>query len=85
MNNWDIIDILKIKKQANYAYYGGQIMINLEFSESTYREYIKNRKHPSNTRIRPDDVSLLDVLIEEQKRMSKTEEGKRLFDRIAAL
>jgi cytidylate kinase len=60
-------------------------VINLEFNEKAYREYVENRKYPSNTRIRPDDVSLLDVLIEEQERMSKTEEGKQLFERIAAL
>jgi hypothetical protein len=60
-------------------------MINLEFNESAYQKYLKNRRYPSDTRIRPDDVSLFDILIEEQKRMSKTEEGKRLFERIAAL
>jgi hypothetical protein len=60
-------------------------MINLEFNESAYQKYLKNRRCPSDTRIRPDGVSLFDVLIEEQKRMSETEEGKRLFERIAAL
>jgi hypothetical protein len=60
-------------------------MINLEFDEKAHREYLENREYPSNTRIRPEGVSLLDVLIEEQERMSETEEGKRLFDRIAAL
>jgi hypothetical protein len=60
-------------------------VINLEFSEKAYQEYIESREYPSNTHIRPEGVSLLDVLIEEQERMSKTEEGKRLFERIAAL
>jgi hypothetical protein len=60
-------------------------VIGLEFDEKAYQEYLKNREYPSNTRVRPEGVSLLDVLTEEQERMSKTEEGKRLFERIAAL
>jgi hypothetical protein len=60
-------------------------MIKLEFNEKAYQEYVKKQEYPSNTRIRPEDVSLLDVLIEEQQRMSNTEEGRLLFERIAAL
>jgi hypothetical protein len=60
-------------------------MIKLEFDEKAYQEFIKKPEYPSNTRIRPEGVSLLDVLIEEQERMCNTEEGKRLFERIAAL
>jgi hypothetical protein len=60
-------------------------MAKLEFNEEEYKEYLKNRNYPSNTRIRPENVSLLDVLIEEQKRMNDTEEGKRLFEYIANL
>jgi hypothetical protein len=60
-------------------------MINIEFNEKAYQEYVGKREYPSDTRIRPEDVSLLDVLIEEQERMSKTDEGKRLFEHIAAL
>jgi hypothetical protein len=59
--------------------------MNIEFNEKAYQEYVKSREYPSNTRIRPEGVSLMDVLIEEQERMYKTEEGKRLFERIAAL
>jgi hypothetical protein len=59
--------------------------VNIKFDEKAYQEYVGSREYPSNTRIRPEGVSLLDVLIEEQERMSKTEEGKRLFERIAAL
>jgi hypothetical protein len=62
----------------------GSVMINLKFDEKVYEEYIKKQNYPSNARIRPEGVSLLDVLIEEQERMSKTDEGKRLFERIAA-
>jgi hypothetical protein len=60
-------------------------VINLEFDENAYQECINDREYPQNTRIRPEGVSLLDVLIEEQEKLSKTEEGKRLFERIAAL
>jgi hypothetical protein len=60
-------------------------MINLEFSESAYREYIKNRKYPSDTRIRPDNVSFMDAVIEGQKIMESTEEGRNVLERIAAL
>jgi hypothetical protein len=56
-----------------------------EFNEKEYQEYQAKREHPSNIRIRPENVSLMDVLIEEQKKMSETEEGKRLFELIAAL
>jgi hypothetical protein len=61
------------------------IVINFEFDEKTYQEFLEKREYPSNTRIRPEGVSLLDVLITEQERMLETEEGKRLFDFIGAL
>jgi hypothetical protein len=60
-------------------------VINLEFNEKAYLEYIKNRKFPSNTRIRPDGMSFLDALIEGQKIMESTEEGRNLLERIARL
>jgi hypothetical protein len=59
--------------------------MTIEFNKKAYQDYLAKQEYPSNTRIRPEGVSLLDVLIEEQKRMSETEEGKRLFERIAAL
>jgi hypothetical protein len=63
----------------------GHSVIKLEFDEKAYQEYLTKRDYPSNTRIRPKGVSLMDVLLEEQERMNETEEGKRLFDLIAAL
>jgi hypothetical protein len=60
-------------------------MIKLEFDEKAYRDCLSKQEYPSNTRIRPEGVPLMDVLVEEQERMIKTEEGKRLFERIAAL
>jgi hypothetical protein len=60
-------------------------MINLEFNEKAFQEYLAKQEGPSNTRIRPVDVSFMDALIEEQERMSQTKEGKRLFELIAAL
>jgi hypothetical protein len=60
-------------------------MIKLEFDEKAYQHYLTKQEYPLNTRIRPESVPLMDVLIEEQERMIKTEEGKRLFERIAAL
>jgi hypothetical protein len=60
-------------------------MIKLEFDEKAYQNYLSKQEYPSNTRIRQESVPLMDVLIEEQERMIKTEEGKRLFERIAAL
>jgi hypothetical protein len=59
--------------------------MELEFNEKAYQEYLTKREYPSSARIRPEGVSLMDVLIEEQERMSKTEEGKRLIELIAAL
>jgi hypothetical protein len=60
-------------------------MAKLEVNEKARQENVKIPEHPLNTRIRPENVSLLDVLIEEQQRMSKTEEGRQLFEYIANL
>jgi hypothetical protein len=59
--------------------------MKLEFDEKAWQEYLAKREYPSNARIRPEGVSLMDVLIEEQERMNKTGEGKRLIELIAAL
>jgi hypothetical protein len=50
--------------------------MNLEFNEKAYQEYLNKREYPSNTRMRPDDMSFMDVIIEGQKIMESTEEGK---------
>jgi hypothetical protein len=54
-------------------------MINLEFDENAYQEFLKKREHPSNSRNRPEDVSFMDFLIEEQKIMDPTPDGQRLL------
>jgi hypothetical protein len=76
MNCW-----LTVRKGLEAA--GG--IMKLEFDEKAYQDYLSKQEYPSNTRMRAEGVSLLDVLIEEQERMIKTEEGKRLFETIAAL
>jgi hypothetical protein len=58
--------------------------MKIEFDEKAYQEYLAKQEYPSNARIRAEGVSLMDVLIEEQGEMSKTEEGKRLIELIAA-
>jgi hypothetical protein len=60
-------------------------MAKLEVNEKAHQENVKIPEYPLNTRIRLENVSLLDVLIEEQQRMNKTEEGKQLFEYIANL
>jgi hypothetical protein len=60
-------------------------MINLEFDEKVYQEYISKREYPSNTRIRPDNVSFMDVIIEGQKIMESTDEGKKALEYISRL
>jgi hypothetical protein len=57
-------------------------MINLKFDEKAYQEYLAKREYPSNTRIRPDGMSFMDVIIEGQKIMESTEEGKITLDYI---
>jgi hypothetical protein len=60
-------------------------MTKLEFNEKAYQEYLTKQEYPSNTRIRPDDVSFMDVLIEGQKIMESTEEGKKALETIRHL
>jgi hypothetical protein len=60
-------------------------MINLEFNEKAYQDYLARREYPSNTRIRPDDVSFMDAVIEGQKIMESTEEGKETLEYISRL
>jgi hypothetical protein len=60
-------------------------MINLEFNEKAYQEYIENREYPSNTRIRPEGMSFMDAVIEGQKIMESTEEGRNVLEHIARL
>jgi hypothetical protein len=59
--------------------------MNLEFNEKAYQEYINKREYPSNTRIRPEGVSFMDVVIEGQKIMESTEEGKKALEYISRL
>jgi hypothetical protein len=44
-------------------------MINFEFNEKAYQKYL------SNTRIRPEGMSFIGVVIEGQKIMESTKEG----------
>ncbi|GHV78076.1 hypothetical protein AGMMS49942_28970 [Spirochaetia bacterium] len=60
-------------------------MINLEFDEYTYQEFLKKREYPSNSRNRPDNVSFMDFLIEEQRIMDPTPDGQRLLALIREL
>jgi hypothetical protein len=60
-------------------------MINLEFDEKAYREYIENREYPSNTRIRPEGMSFMDAVIEGREIMESTEEGRAVLEHIAHL
>jgi hypothetical protein len=60
--------------------------MNLTFDEKAYQDYLKNRKYPSNTpRIRPEGTSFMDAVIEGQKIMESTEEGRRVLEYIGRL
>jgi hypothetical protein len=59
--------------------------MNLEFNENTYQEYIRNREYPSNTRIRPDTMSFMDVIIKGQELMESTEEGQKTLEYMSLL
>ncbi|MDR1179157.1 MAG: hypothetical protein LBK44_01525 [Spirochaetales bacterium] len=59
--------------------------MKLEFKEKAYQEYLMKREYPSNTRIRPEDVSLMDVLIEGREIMEATAEGKEVLKYISRL
>jgi hypothetical protein len=59
--------------------------MNIEFDEKAYQEYIKNREYPSNTRLRPEGLSFMDAVIEGQKIMESTEEGRKTLEYISRL
>jgi hypothetical protein len=60
-------------------------MINFEYDEKTYQEFLKNRKFPTNSRIRPDNVSFMDAILEGQRIMESTDEGKKALEIIGRL
>jgi hypothetical protein len=60
-------------------------MINLKFDEKAYQEYIRERDCPSNTRVRPEGVSFMDVITEGQKIMESTPEGKEILEYISRI
>jgi hypothetical protein len=60
-------------------------MINLEFDEKAYQDYLSKQEYPSNTRIRPEGVSFMDAIIEGQKIMESTVEGKEVLEYINRL
>jgi hypothetical protein len=59
--------------------------MNIEFNEKAYQEYVKSREYPSNTRIRPEGMSFMDAVIEGQKIMESTEEGRKTLEYISGL
>jgi hypothetical protein len=61
-------------------------MVNLTFSEETYNKFIEDKKNINitNSRLRPDDVPLIDVLLEEQEKFIQTPEGKQFMNFIAS-
>jgi hypothetical protein len=62
-----------------------QGMIKLEFNEKAYQEYVKKQEYPSNARVRPEDMSFIDAVIEGQKIMESTEEGRKILEHISRL
>jgi hypothetical protein len=59
--------------------------MNLEFNEKAYQDYISKREYPSNTRLRPEGMDFMDVLLEGRKIMESTEEGKKALEYICHL
>jgi hypothetical protein len=54
--------------------------MNLEFNEKAYQDYLAKREYPSNTRIRPEGMSFIDAVIEGEKIMESTAEGKSTLE-----
>jgi hypothetical protein len=59
--------------------------MNIEFNEKAYQDYVNSREYPSNTRIRPEGMDFMDTVIEGQKIMESTEEGKKTLEYISHL
>jgi hypothetical protein len=59
--------------------------MNIEFNEKAYQEYVNKQEYPSNTRIRPEGMSFMDAVIEGQKIMESTEEGKKTLEYIGRI
>jgi hypothetical protein len=59
--------------------------MTLELDEKAYQDYLEKREYPSNTRIRPKDMSFMDAVIEGQKIMESTEEGQETLAYISHL
>jgi hypothetical protein len=60
-------------------------MVNLEFDKKAYQDYLSKREYPSNTRIRPESMSFIDVIIDGQKIMESTPKGKETLEYINRL
>ncbi|MDR0744687.1 MAG: hypothetical protein LBE97_01905 [Holosporales bacterium] len=59
--------------------------MDIEFNEKAYQDYLTKREYPSNTRIRPEGMSFMDAVIEGQKIMELTEEGKKTLEYISRI
>ena len=57
--------------------------MNIELNEKAYQSYLAKREYPSNTRIRPEDMSFMDAVIEGQKIMESTKEGNKTLEYIS--
>ncbi|MDR2050058.1 MAG: hypothetical protein LBP69_11465 [Treponema sp.] len=60
-------------------------MMNLEFDEKAYQDYLAKREYPSNTRIRPEGMPFMDAVIKGEKIMESTEEGRKTLEYISRL
>jgi hypothetical protein len=60
-------------------------MKDIEFNEKAYREYLAKREFPSNSRVRPEGVSFMDIVVEGEKIMESTEEGREILEYINQL
>jgi hypothetical protein len=59
--------------------------MDFTLTDKDYQEYLKRKDHISNTRLRPDDQDIFDVLLSEEADMSKTPEGRQTIAAIQSL
>jgi hypothetical protein len=58
---------------------------DIVFSEKAYKEFLNQKQFISNTRIRPEDESIWDVLLSEQADFTRMPGGDRILEVIKGL
>lgn len=56
--------------------------MELKFSQEAYEEFLRRKQIVNNTRIRPDDESIWDVMLSEQADFTKLDNGQQILEAI---